>query len=142
MLVALAGWGLTRIPTGFIPTEDQGYLMVAVQVPDGASLERTEKVMDEIARIGLKTPGVERAIAIGTGGPSPLDGDVSLANAGIVYLMLKNWDERGKGQDLAAHLPDSATQLATMQEARTRLLDSAADPGSRRCRTASRCRWN
>ena len=57
VLVALALWGLTKIPSGFIPAEDQGYLMVAVQVPDGASLGRIEKVMDEIARLGLKTPG-------------------------------------------------------------------------------------
>jgi len=96
--------------------------MVAVQMPDGASLGRTEKAMDEIARIGLKTPGVERAIAIGTGGPSPLDGDVSLANAGFVYLMLKNWDERGKGQDLEHIYQNLSSQLALMQEARTRLL--------------------
>jgi HAE1 family hydrophobic/amphiphilic exporter-1 len=122
VLVALAGWGLTKIPTGFVPTEDEGYLLVAVQMPNGASLERTEKVMDEIARIGLKTPGVERAIAIGTGGPSPFDGDVSLANAGIVYLMLKNWDERGRSEDLA-HIYQSLTrQLVTVQEAGTRLL--------------------
>ena len=121
-LVALAGWGLTKIPTGFIPAEDQGYLMVAVQAPDAASLARTEKMMDEIARIGLQTPGVERAIAIGTGGPSPLDGDVSLANAGIVYLMLKNWDMRGKGEDLPHIYQNLATQLNRMQEARTRLL--------------------
>ncbi len=122
VLVGLAIWGLTRIPTGFIPTEDQGYLMVAVQVPDGASLERTEKVMDEIARLGLNTPGVERAIAIGTGGPSPLEGDVSLANAGIVYLMLKNWDERGRNEDLAHVSQTLAHELAKVQAARTRLL--------------------
>jgi len=121
-LMALAGWGLTKIPTGFIPAEDQGYLMVAVQAPDAASLARTESVMDEIARIGLKTPGVERAIAIGTGGPSPLDGDVSLANAGIVYLMLNSWDKRGKDQDLQHIYNNLASQLATLQEARTRLL--------------------
>ena len=121
-LVALAGWGLTKIPTGFIPAEDQGYLMVAVQAPDAASLARTEKMMDEIARIGLQTPGVERAIAIGTGGPSPLDGDVSLANAGIVYLMLKNWDMRGKGEDLPHIYQNLSAQLDRMQEARTRLL--------------------
>lgn len=121
-LVALAIWGLTKIPTGFLPTEDQGYLMVAVQVPDGASLERTERVMNEVARLGLQTPGVERAIAIGTGGPSPLEGDVSLANAGIVYLMLKNWDERGRSEDLAHISQSLLTQLATVQEARTRLL--------------------
>jgi len=121
-LVVLAGWGLTKIPTGFIPAEDQGYLMVAVQAPDAASLARTEKMMDEIARIGLQTPGVERAIAIGTGGPSPLDGDVSLANAGIVYLMLKNWDMRGKGEDLPHIYQNLSAQLNRMQEARTRLL--------------------
>ena len=121
-LIALAGWGLTKIPTGFIPPEDQGYLMVAVQAPDAASLARTESVMDEIARIGLKTPGVERAIAIGTGGPSPLDGDVSLANAGIVYLMLNSWDKRGKDEDLQHIYDNLAAQLATLQEARTRLL--------------------
>ena len=121
-LVALAGWGLTKIPTGFIPAEDQGYLMVAVQAPDAASLARTEKMMDEIARIGLQTPGVERAIAIGTGGPSPLDGDVSLANAGIVYLMLKNWDMRGKGEDSPHIYQNLSAQLNRMQEARTRLL--------------------
>ena len=132
VLVALAGWGLTKIPTGFIPTEDQGYLMVAVQVPDGASLDRTEKVMDEIARIGLKTPGVERAVAIGTGGPSPLDGDVSLANAGIVYLMLKNWDERGKGQDLRAHLPESRRSTRDRAGSAHPPVNSAAHPGPRR----------
>src|SRR5205085_384295 len=82
VLVVLGLWGLTKIPSGFIPAEDQGYLMAAVQTPDAASLGRIESAMDEIARIGLKTPGVERAIAIGTGGPSPLEGDVSLANAG------------------------------------------------------------
>ena len=122
VLVALAAWGLTRIPTGFIPTEDQGYLLVAVQVPDGASLERTERAMDEISRIGLGTPGVERAIAIGTGGPSPLDGDVSLANAGIVYLMLKNWDQRGRAQNLEHVYRNLAAGLARVQDAGTRIL--------------------
>ena len=56
-LVGLAGWGLTRIPTGFIPTEDQGYVMIAVQLPDGASLERTERVMDEVTRIAPRHAG-------------------------------------------------------------------------------------
>ncbi len=122
VLVALGLWGLTKIPSGFIPAEDQGYLMVAVQTPDAASLGRIETAMDEIARIGLKTPGVERAIAIGTGGPSPLEGDVSLANAGIVYLMLKNWEDRGRGQDFQHIYQNLSTELTHMQEARTRLL--------------------
>ncbi len=122
LLVALAALGLTRIPSGFVPTEDQGYLLVAVQVPDGASLERSERAMDEIARIGLKTPGVQRAIAIGTGGPSPLDGDVSLANAGIVYLMLKDWDARGRSENLEQVYRHLSAGLAAVQDAGTRIL--------------------
>ncbi len=129
MLIGLAGWGLTRVPTGFLPTEDQGYLMIAVQMPDGASLERTQKVMDAVSKIGLDTPGAAHAIAIGTGGPSPLDGDVSLANAGIVYLMLKDWSERGRGEDLEAVTAHLARQLATIQEARTRVLVPAPIQG-------------
>jgi len=128
-LVVLAVWGLSRIPTGFLPTEDQGFVMVAVQMPDGASLERTERVMDNIAQIGLKTPGVERAIAIGTGGPSPLEGDVSLANAGIVYLMLRNWDERGRSEDLDHVLRNLEQRLTAVQEARTRVLIPAPIQG-------------
>ena len=140
VLIGLAGWGLTRVPTGFIPTEDQGYVMIAVQMPDGASLERTQNVMDRVSKIGLETPGAAHAIAIGTGGPSPLDGDVSLANAGIVYLMLKNWSERGKAEDLDAVVaapPPPARGGAGGAHARPR-------PGRRSRasarRTASRCR--
>src|SRR5262245_4645993 len=48
-IIAGAGWGLTRVPAGFIPIEDQGYLLVAVQLPDGASLERTQRAMDRVA---------------------------------------------------------------------------------------------
>ncbi|HAB18582.1 MAG TPA: efflux RND transporter permease subunit [Verrucomicrobiota bacterium] len=129
ILIGLAGWGFTRIPIGFLPTEDQGYLLVAVQVPDGAALERTEQVMDDIARIGLQTPGVQHAIAIGTGGPSPLDGDVSLANAGIVYLMLKNWDQRGVGEDLRSLYIQLSRRLASIEDARTRLLIPAPIQG-------------
>ncbi len=129
VLIGLAGWGLTRVPTGFLPTEDQGYLMVAVQMPDGASLERIQKVMDEIAGIALAVPGAEHAIAIGTGGPSPLDGDVSLANAGIVYLMLRNWSERGRGEDLQAVVSGLNRRLVSVQEARTRVLVPAPIQG-------------
>ena len=74
-LVVIAGWGLTRVPTGFIPTEDQGYVMVSVQLPDGASLERTERVMDEVVRISQGIPGVDHAIAVG--GISALDNSSS-----------------------------------------------------------------
>jgi len=119
-LVAIASWGLTRVPTGFIPTEDQGYVMISVQLPDGASLERTERVMAKVVQLGRETPGVAQAIAIG--GISPLDNSASLANAGIVYLMLKDWSERGKGEDLRSIYAALSRKLANFQDASTLVL--------------------
>jgi hydrophobic/amphiphilic exporter-1 (mainly G- bacteria), HAE1 family len=120
VLIGLAGWGLTRVPTGFLPTEDQGYAMVTVQLPDGASLQRTEKVMDELARICRENPALERTISIG--GLSPLDGNASLANAGIIYLLFKDWSKRGKGEDLRSIYEDLSARLARYQDARTMML--------------------
>src|SRR5689334_6967500 len=98
LLIGHGDRGLTHIRTSFIPTEDQGYAMVAVQLPDSSSLERTESVMDKLTKICREQPGVEHSIALG--GLSPLDGNASLANSGIVYLMFKNWSKRPKTQDL------------------------------------------
>ena len=119
-LIACAAWGLTRIPTGFIPTEDQGYAMVTVQLPDGASLARTEQVMSRIARTCAQQPSVERTISIG--GLSPLDGNASLANAGIIYLMFKDWSRRAKGQDLRSIYNDLSARLTNFQDARIMVL--------------------
>ena len=127
VLIALAGWGFTRVPTGFIPTEDQGYVIVAVQLPDGASLERTERVMDELAEICRGYPAIERTIAIG--GVSPLENNASLANAGVIYVMLKDWSERGKGEDLRS-IYNGAVGSAGKVPARDRAgARAAADSG-------------
>ncbi|MCZ7659515.1 MAG: multidrug efflux RND transporter permease subunit [Xanthobacteraceae bacterium] len=97
-VVAVAGYGLARIPTGFLPIEDQGFMLAAVQLPDGASLERTQKALDQVSQIARATPGVERVVTVG--GVSALDNNASLASAGVAYIVLKPWSERGKGQDL------------------------------------------
>ena len=57
LIVAGGLYGLSRVASGFIPIEDQGYLVVAVQLPDGASLERTQKAMDEVAEIAQQDAG-------------------------------------------------------------------------------------
>ncbi len=119
-LVGLAGWGLMKIPTGFIPTEDQGYLILAVQLPDGAALERTERVMDRVAQFALGVPGTRSIVAIG--GISPLDNSASLANAGMLYLTLKDWNERGRGEDLRSIYQGLTRKLAEVQEASTLVL--------------------
>jgi hydrophobic/amphiphilic exporter-1 (mainly G- bacteria), HAE1 family len=119
-LVVLAILGLSRIPTGFIPTEDQGYLMVAVQLPDAASLQRTQRAMDQIASMGREIPGVAQSISIG--GISPLDNSASLANDGIIYFLLKDWSQRGKGEDLRSIYETFSRKLARFQDASTLVL--------------------
>ncbi|MDE2447577.1 MAG: efflux RND transporter permease subunit, partial [Gammaproteobacteria bacterium] len=118
VLIVGSVWALTRIPTSFIPIEDQGYLLVAAQLPDAASLERTQAVLNRITDIALKVPGVEHAITIG--GVSALDGNASLANAGVIYLTLKDWDERyrNKGQDLKGLYETLSQRLGQIESAR------------------------
>ncbi|MDQ0349032.1 efflux RND transporter permease subunit [Ancylobacter vacuolatus] len=99
VLIGLAIWGITRVPTGFLPTEDQGYVLIGAQLPDAASLQRTTAVMDQISAIAGKTPGVKDVIAIS--GVSVLDNNATLPNGGVAYVMLNPWDERDKaGQGL------------------------------------------
>lgn len=90
--------GLSRIPTGFIPVEDQGYLILNVILPDSATLSRTEKVIQDLSEQVSKIEGVANAISID--GISLLDSNSNLANAGILYVIFKDWSERGKAQDL------------------------------------------
>ncbi|MCL9684832.1 efflux RND transporter permease subunit [Legionella maioricensis] len=97
-LVLLAIFGISQIPTGFIPLEDQGYFMLNVQLPDGASLGRTEALLDDLSKRVAKVGGVENIIAID--GISLLDNNANLANAGVLYVMLKDWSLRGKDEGL------------------------------------------
>jgi HAE1 family hydrophobic/amphiphilic exporter-1 len=116
ILIGIGGYGLSRVPTGFIPIEDQGYLLVAVQLPDGAALDRTQRVLDQVSEMAGKTPGVEQVISIA--GISALDSSSSLANAGVAYLILKEWSERGPGQDLRSLFVGLNEKLAAIDQAR------------------------
>jgi hydrophobic/amphiphilic exporter-1 (mainly G- bacteria), HAE1 family len=120
ILIAIAGYGLSKVPTGFLPIEDQGYLIAAVQLPDGAALDRTQKVLDKVSEIVGKAPGVAQVITIA--GISALDNSASLANAGVAYIILKDWDSRGKGEDLRSLVYGLNDKVATIMEARTLVL--------------------
>ena len=94
-LLGLTYWGFVHSPSGFIPMQDKGYLLVNVQLPDAASLERTERVMRHIADIASHNPGVQHTVAIG--GQSILLG-ANAPNFGAMYIMLKDFHDRtGKG---------------------------------------------
>jgi hydrophobic/amphiphilic exporter-1 (mainly G- bacteria), HAE1 family len=99
-IVGVAVYGLSRVPTAFLPVEDQGYLIVPVQLPDGASKGRTDAVLQKISAIAAAIPGVEHVVTVS--GFSILDNRASLANAGVAFVVLKDWDTRLKetGQDV------------------------------------------
>jgi HAE1 family hydrophobic/amphiphilic exporter-1 len=115
-LAATAVWGIARLPTAFIPNEDQGYLMIVAQLPDAASLERTTRALDNATKLAQATPGVEKVIAIS--GLSALDNFADLANAGISFVVMKPWGERSKAQ---------GTDLRSIAERLQSALENAPD---------------
>jgi multidrug efflux pump len=90
-LVALTYFGFTRTPTGFIPQQDKGYLLVNVQLPDAASVSRTEAVMRRIETIAGNTPGVKHTVALA--GQSTLL-NANAPNFGAMYVMLDDFRRR------------------------------------------------
>jgi multidrug efflux pump len=90
-LIGLTYVGFSQMPTGFIPEQDKGYVVVAAQLPDGANLTRTEAVMARASKIARETPGVIRAVAIP--GFSLLTG-TNLSNAGTMFIILAPSEER------------------------------------------------
>jgi hydrophobe/amphiphile efflux-1 (HAE1) family protein len=116
LLLGGAGYGLLRVvPTGFAPTEDQGYLLVNVQLPDAASVQRTDAVVRQIEKILLETPGVETVVAIG--GRSFITG-VNGPNVASLFPRLTPWSKR-KARDLQAGaiLGRLRVRLSSIQEA-------------------------
>ena len=90
-LVALTGWSFNKVPTGFVPTQDKQYLVAFAQLPDASSLDRTDEVIRRMSDIGLKTPGVQDAVAF----PGLSISGFSVApNAGIVFFGLKPFEQR------------------------------------------------
>ena len=88
-------WGtaivFSRTPTGFIPAQDKGYLVLNVRLPDSASLERTQAVMSDVESLAAAVPGVRHTVAIA--GQSLLLG-TNAPNAGSMYLMLDDFESR------------------------------------------------
>jgi multidrug efflux pump len=95
-LLGLTWFGFTKVPVGFIPPQDKGYLLVNVQLPDSASLERTKSAMRRVEQIALHTPGV--AHTVGICGQSLLL-NANGSNFGSMYVVLDPFEER-KSPDL------------------------------------------
>ena len=90
-LIGLTGFGFTRVPSGFVPIQDKGYLVVNIQLPDSASLERTVEVTEAVEKIALDTPGVAHTVAV-PGLSFVLNANSS--NYGNMFVILKPFHER------------------------------------------------
>src|SRR5262245_23787445 len=120
ILIGVIGYLFTRIPTAFLPIEDQGYLIANVQLPDGSSLERTQKALDRVQQIARKTPGVEQVVTIA--GISVLDGSSTLSSAGVAYIILDDWEKRGRTQGLLPLFTALNQSLDVIEDARVMVL--------------------
>ena len=128
LLVALlAGFTGSRIPTGFVPTEDQGYALAAIQLPDAASLQRTRELGKKVEAILAKTPGVRSYTVVS--GYNILTNTAS-SYLGTVFIAFKEWKER-KDESESAHgiVRKLNAAFAAIPEARILSFEPPAIPG-------------
>ncbi len=114
-LIGLTGWQFARAPTGFIPEQDQGYLITVVQLPPGATLARTDAVVRQAAKLILETEGVAHVVPI-----VGLDGATftNASNAAAIFSVMEPFHERDAKGLTVAHMQAALSQkLAQIQEA-------------------------
>ncbi|MDE6071454.1 MAG: multidrug efflux RND transporter permease subunit [Muribaculaceae bacterium] len=126
-IAGVAFWGFTSWPTSYIPEEDMGYFMTSIQLPTGASLERTEEFADQLSASILKdVPGVKDVMSVA--GTSFMGGSGS--NSASFFVMLKPWSERkGKDMSIDAIIQKVNEISAKFPEAITFSLNPPAIPG-------------
>ena len=113
LLVGL-GWAYMRLPSAFLPNEDQGFLLVDIQAPPEASANRTLEVIQEIENIFLKDPSVERVFAI-----AGFSFSGAGQNAGLAFVTLKDWSVRGSANSAEAIAARANGQLMQLRDAVT-----------------------
>jgi hydrophobe/amphiphile efflux-1 (HAE1) family protein len=114
-LIALTAWQFDRAPTGFIPQQDQGYLITVLQLPPGASLERTDAVVRRAAKIILATEGVAHVVPF-----AGFDGATftNAPNAGAIFVPMAPFPERAaKGLSADRMLTTLRERLAVIEDA-------------------------
>ena len=114
-VMAGAGWLFKVTPTGFLPSEDQGAVFAEVQLPEGASVGRTEMVVKRVEEIARNTPGVESVTSVV--GFSLID-SLTKSNSALIIMLLKPFDERkDPAQGVNGIIGRLMGQFQTIQEA-------------------------
>ncbi len=114
-LLAGTVWASNHVPSGFIPALDQGYAIVVVQLPDGASLSRTDAVVRKVSDIARDTPGALHAVAFAGFSASTF---TNATNAAAVFVPFKPFEERLKaGETADTIIKDLYTRMQVLEEA-------------------------
>ncbi|HEI8721431.1 TPA: multidrug efflux RND transporter permease subunit [Serratia marcescens] len=114
-LLGLTWLGFTQTPIGFVPDQDKQYLVAFAQLPEGASLDRTEKVIERMADIALEHPGVAHTVSFS--GLS-INGFVNSSNSGLMFIPLKPFEERaGVGLSASEIVQSLNASYAEIQDA-------------------------
>ncbi|WP_341704208.1 multidrug efflux RND transporter permease subunit [Ferrovibrio sp.] len=127
LLVAGTVWIFGAMPKGFIPPLDRGYAIVVMQLPDGATLDRTDEVVQKATRIAESVPGVDHVVAIpGFNGAT----FTNASNAGVMFTTFKPFEERlARGQTAAVIIGQMIGRLQAIEEAFVIAVPPPAVPG-------------
>jgi len=112
ILTVAAGYGFMKLPGSFIPEEDQGYFIVNIQLPDGASYERTNRVCQQLDAYYSKIPGINTYLNII--GYSILSG-TSASNSATTFISMKNWNERKADSMVVQNIVDQLNAAFYME---------------------------
>jgi multidrug efflux pump len=115
-LIGLTAVGFAKVPQGFVPAQDKDYLVAFAQLPDGATLDRTDRVIRQMSALALQHPGVANAIAF----PGlSINGFVNAPNTGIAFVTLKPSDERAghRGLDTNSIVGELNQRFGAIQDA-------------------------
>src|SRR5919204_2417 len=112
-IVAVCVGLFLTVPGSFVPSEDQGYIFAGLQLPDGATMERTRNMAEQVSKIAQAEPGVQNVLAING---FDLIGGGTKTNAATMFVPLKHWDERGKQWPAARGAADIAQKGAALRD--------------------------
>lgn len=114
-LLALTGFAFRTVPTGFIPAQDQGYLIVAIQGPPGASLDRTDAVTRQVTRMAVQVDGIRDAVSfVGFSGATRANS----SSAAAIFPVLEDAKQRAaRGRDMDVILNELRQKVATIKDA-------------------------
>ena len=112
-IVAICVGLFYMVPGSFVPSEDQGYIFAGLQLPDGATMERTRTMSEQVSKIAQAEPGVKDVMAING---FDLLGGGTKTNAATMFVPLKHWDERGRTWPASRVAADIAQKGASLRD--------------------------